>query len=219
LSVCKKAANAIVGKGKMTKESLIFSSAFAGVCILFFVLLCFINRWLQSWLKKVPTIGISYDVMERSGKRIALRNPSKFGWLMGLTYVGIFYLSLPVLIWRYGNKQAFWLIIFPPGISIIISQLIAYIFASDAKNSRFFMSIIFRAVVGLYVMANDLEFRKNILIIRGWEIIGTCEATSSKNAIHFFFDSPKKSDAKNEEIRSRRTSIFTGLKARLPKFS
>jgi hypothetical protein len=157
---------------------------------------------------------ISYDVMERSDKRIALCNRSKFSWLMGLTYSGLFFLSLPVLIWRYGKYLSLWVIAIPFVSSLAISHLVA------SDGSAMFLSIvlliILRAICGLYLVANDLKFQKKALFSRGWRMIGSCEVSSRKNAMVFFKESLSISDTDDKKVRSGWSSILTGLKTRLP---
>lgn len=158
--------------------------------ILMFVLL----RKLRRSPNKTQADCVTYDVMERASKRIALRNPSRCCWWMGLIYAGLFYLSVPVLIWRYGLYRSLSLVLIPIVISFGFSQLIAVTFDLDAMFTGFAIIICFRAIGGLYVVSNDLKYRKIILGTRGWNMIGSCAATSEQKATDFFQHSPKKSD-------------------------
>lgn len=150
---------------------------------------------------------------------MALRNPPRYKWLMGLMYAGLFYMSLPVLIWRYGKYPSLLLLTIPIGINIGISQVLSYAFALNYMITGIFLSLFIRAFVALYVVANDMTYRNKALIARGWQLVGSCEVTSRKNAMEFFQDSQKVSGPDNIEVHNRWISILMGLKACLPKFS
>lgn len=191
---------------------------FFGVTAVASVLILGLLRFIIRSPIKIQANSVSYDVMERSGKRIALRNSSKFSWLIGFTYAGLFYLSLPFMIWRYGKYRSIWFVAIP----FVISFAISYLVASDGGSAMLLgivLQIIIRAIGGLYIEANDLKFQKKTLVSRGWEIIGSCEATSSKNAMEFFKDSLKISGADNKEVQREWPSYFSGLKDRLSNSS
>lgn len=153
----------------------LFKSA---VCLILFALFA-LARFFRCTPNKTDKTCVIYHIMERSGEYIALRNPSRLCWLMGVIYAGLFYWSLPVLIWRYGKFRSICLILFP----IIISLIFSYF---NAMLGLFFR-LVFIALTGLYVVVvYDLKFREQTLLERGWVRIRSYKSSSSKEAIDKF---------------------------------
>jgi len=152
--------------------------------------LIFIFLWyLRGCAKKKRADCVSYDVMERSKKLIALRNPPQFQWLKGLTYAGLFYLSTPILIWRYGIYRTLELVVIPFVISFCIPLLFDALFDLEGLSGTLVLISIIRPLGGLYVAVNDLKFRRDALVDRGWRSVDSCQATSGKDTVQFVQDS------------------------------
>ena len=162
------------------KESMIFFGVTAAASAFVFITIgCFRRPKTKS-----ETSGTTYDIMERSGKRIALQNPSNISWLMGLMYATLFYCSLPVLIWRYGKALSLLFIVTPFALSFAITCIV-----SSDGGTKFFLGIvlkvIIRAIGGLIIVSNDTKLYRKALVSRGWEMKGSSKATSRKNAMNF----------------------------------
>lgn len=112
---------------------------------------------------------------------------------MGIAYSGLFFLSIPFVIRRYGKYPSLYLFVTPVGISFAISYLV-----NEDLSFIKPLLIIFFAFGGLYIVANDLKYYKKALVSRGWKMIGSCEATSEKNAMEFYQHKPRWSDPEND---------------------
>lgn len=163
----------------MSSESLKINGVMAAVrAILFILCWWFIKR------QKVMSGSncTTYDVLERSGKRIALQIQSNISWFMGLIYAALFYYSLPILIWRYGKYYTLLFIATPFLVSFAITIMVTSN-SSDNFLLGFIFKLVFCPIVGTYIASNDAKIYRKTLFARGWEMLGQCEATSRKKAI------------------------------------
>ena len=103
---------------------------------------------------------------------------------MGLAYAALFYFSLPLLIWRYGKLLPLLFIAIPFALSLAITSVV-----SSDDLTKFFLgtvlNVIIRAIGGLYIVSNDSKLYRQTLLSRGWEMIGSCEASTKKSAMAY----------------------------------
>lgn len=172
---------------------IIYAGTGATSAVLLVILWLIKHRFFTRSPKTFGTKVKSYDVFHRTGtRRIAVCKQSKFNWLMGLAYSGLLFISMPLIIWRYGKYPSLYLFVAPVGISFAISFLVF----EDVSAIKPLLTIFF-AFGGLYIVANDLEYYKKALVTRGWKMIGSCEATSEKKATELFQHAPRMSDPEN----------------------
>ncbi len=154
--------------------------------------LCFMMLWYV-WTRRTARqelCPVSFEVMERSNKRTTLRNPSRVKWYAGLFYSGFFYFGLPFFIWRYGIYRALGLIVATAATCFGLPFLAGLVFNLSGETSRagifIVASVFLRAAVGVYVALNDIRFRRETLVNRGWTSLGSCTAKSKKEALRCF---------------------------------
>ena len=137
-----------------------------------FLLLWFLFR--QTLVAKQPKAA-SYDVLARRDRRYAVRTPPHFNWLSGLLYSTFCFLGLPLLIWRYGWCRALGLALAPLALAIATPHFI--------DISPFFVLLLDRSFIGLYVASSDSKYCERTLLKRGWRHIGAYESESGRHAI------------------------------------
>jgi hypothetical protein len=137
---------------------------------------------------KIKVATQSYEVLERSGKRMALRRASRFNWIVGLIYSSLFYFGLPFLIWRYGALRGIGLIALPLGAGLGTTYIVSeHVFNPMSGEQQFLLGsavlLYLRVHIGVHVAKNDASYRHGALIERSWSPIGFCEARSKRDAI------------------------------------
>ncbi len=154
---------------------LLFVSAISTVLYFFFLLI------YKKISRKSALTPYTYEIFFKSNKYITIPDRERFSWFYGLLYTGLFYLSVPILFWRYGIAKAIGLIAVPVIIGIGVSLTLGDYFSMDGIG--IVALIILRPLLGIYVAANDVNFRKDVILKRGWSGVGWSDGKSRKQAI------------------------------------
>jgi hypothetical protein len=136
--------------------------------------------------KKFGDATTGYEVFIRKEKRFALSCSLQTSWLYGALYAGLFFISLPIFIWRYGFRNGILLILVPLAIGIGISLATGDFGTPDSLFIGFISSSILRPIVGMFVYINDRKLLIARILKRNWEYGGRSMAGSKRLAVKEF---------------------------------
>lgn len=163
-----------------------FALAQALVSLCVFGLLCGCR---MLWRGDRPPAGRSvdhpYDVFERNGKWVAIRAERTFWWVDALAYVILFYLALPMFVYRFGWRRGVLLVLLPfAGIPLGLLFLSGSPTLGDAAPLVGTVLVVFlRAVVGFIIGVWSGDWRLATQVSRGWRGAGRSDASSRKAAV------------------------------------
>ena len=135
---------------------------------------------------------IAFDVFERSGARLALRDTSRQGFVIGLMYsMWVLYIPSVILLFvRYTSIRAIIIILQPLVISSLISYVICLLMSISTSDyfdyffRIFFILLMFlKPLFGSLLVTNDIKYSKESYISNGWNHIGSYLGKSESNAI------------------------------------
>lgn len=120
-----------------------------------------------------------FDVFVRRARRKAVSRSHRSGIVVGALFSGFFYLSAPVLIWRYGLLRSIPLFTIP----FICATGASYAFDYSDSFLNGVVQVLARVVISVWLAANDHAFFLAQLRRSGWMQAGTCSAKSMKAAL------------------------------------
>ena len=158
------------------------------------------------WSRKDDSTNLSHWlVLRRADKYLALNaSESERSTYVGFFFATVFYYAFPLWWWLWGWKRAAALIAVPMASAIFFAIFIRYGIASSSvdtpeKSSQgaggfiFSLSLIIlaRVVAGIYVRKHHRRFRRLACEKRGWQLEGSVEASSAKEAVQKHSQKPK----------------------------
>jgi uncharacterized membrane protein YciS (DUF1049 family) len=126
-----------------------------------------------------------FDVFVCGTRRKAVSRSLGSGIVVGALFSGFFYLSAPVLIWRYGLPRSIWLFAVP----FICAAGASYAFDYSDPFLNGVVQGVARVAISVWLAANDRALFLAQLRRRGWTQAGTCSAELSAAALRNSFSS------------------------------
>jgi hypothetical protein len=123
-----------------------------------------------------------WDVYAKGGKLKVLPAGNGARRAPGLAYAFFFHWWTPIGLWRYGFLWTLGLLVLPIATAALAAFAIGYPFNFHAEDNFVlgsFLATPLRGRVGVYLTHHDLRLRARILIRRGWQAVGSCEAKSA----------------------------------------
>lgn len=144
---------------------------------LYFVLLRVVAK--RQGRNSVNQSSGEFEVFARSGRLKAVPCSRRRGIFSGALFSGIFLLGAPVMIWRYGLLRSAWLFAAP--FICAFGASVVFDYSDDLLNGM--VHVVARAVISVWLVAQDRALVVAQLRRKGWQSVGSCCAESASAAL------------------------------------